>query len=58
MDLCQECGKNEANIHLTQVVNGEATTHNICAKCAKNKGISIEIPPDFIADKDHETTKE
>lgn len=35
--LCNECGKNEANVHLTHIVNGEKTESHLCDECAKKK---------------------
>ena len=37
--LCSNCGKNEANVHYTHVVNGEKTEYNLCDECAKKLGI-------------------
>ena len=33
--LCERCKAREANIHYTEVINGVATEHNLCAQCAK-----------------------
>ena len=32
--LCEKCKTREANVQLTQMVNGEVTTHHYCMKCA------------------------
>lgn len=37
--LCSNCGKNEANVHYTHVINGEKTEYNLCDECAKKLGI-------------------
>ena len=37
--LCSNCGKHEANVHYTHVVNGEKTEYNLCDECAKKLGI-------------------
>ena len=38
--LCNECGKNEANVHLTHMINGKKTESHMCEECAKkNNGI-------------------
>jgi len=37
--LCSNCGKNEANVHYTHVINGEKTEYNLCEECAKKLGI-------------------
>jgi protein arginine kinase activator len=43
MQMCDNCGKNPANIHLTQIVNNETTLFHFCEECAEKKGISIAI---------------
>lgn len=48
--LCDNCGKNEANIKLTQIINGKKTEMVICEECGKNLGISsmdFEMPIDI-----------
>ncbi|MBR2704446.1 MAG: UvrB/UvrC motif-containing protein [Clostridia bacterium] len=37
--LCSNCGKNEANVHYTHVINGDKTEYNLCDECAKKLGI-------------------
>lgn len=37
--LCQNCGKNEANIRYTQIINGVKKEINLCSECAKNMGM-------------------
>ncbi|MBR2743896.1 MAG: UvrB/UvrC motif-containing protein [Clostridia bacterium] len=37
--LCSNCGKHEANVHYTHVINGEKTEYNLCDECAKKLGI-------------------
>jgi protein arginine kinase activator len=32
--LCEKCKTREANVQLTQMINGEVTTHHYCMKCA------------------------
>jgi protein arginine kinase activator len=36
--LCQDCNKNEATIHLTQIVNNEKIVLNLCKICAEKRG--------------------
>lgn len=36
--LCQKCGKNEANTHIKQVINGEFEEIYLCSECAKKMG--------------------
>ncbi|MEE9132540.1 MAG: UvrB/UvrC motif-containing protein [Gemmatimonadota bacterium] len=53
--LCDNCGKNEAEVHLTQIVENEMTTLHLCPACAADKGLgagsSAKNPPlsDFLA---------
>ncbi|KPL03536.1 MAG: hypothetical protein AMJ73_06500 [candidate division Zixibacteria bacterium SM1_73] len=35
--LCQNCGKKEATVHLTQVVNDEKVELHLCRECAEKK---------------------
>lgn len=37
--LCQNCGKNEANFHYTQIINGVKKEMALCDKCAKSLGL-------------------
>jgi protein arginine kinase activator len=36
--LCQDCGKKEAVVHLTQVINEEKVVLNLCRECAEKRG--------------------
>ncbi|MCL2792355.1 MAG: UvrB/UvrC motif-containing protein [Spirochaetaceae bacterium] len=38
---CDICGKNRAVIHIQQVAGNEEININICGKCAKEKGLTI-----------------
>lgn len=43
--LCDNCGKNEATIKYTQVINGRKKEMNLCKNCAENLGIEkMEMP--------------
>jgi protein arginine kinase activator len=43
MHKCEECGKNPASVHLTQIsANGTVVSH-LCEECAREKGISITL---------------
>ncbi|MEL7648247.1 MAG: UvrB/UvrC motif-containing protein [Sedimentibacter sp.] len=33
--LCDECGKNEAKVHVTQIINGKKSENHLCEECAK-----------------------
>jgi protein arginine kinase activator len=38
--LCENCGQNEAAIHLTQIQDNEMTTRHLCEGCAESMGLS------------------
>lgn len=40
--LCNICGKNEATVHLTEIVNDKMTKLHLCEACAKEKGAEME----------------
>lgn len=39
---CDICGKGEATVHLTEIVDGEMTKMHLCEGCAKKKGAEME----------------
>ncbi len=39
---CDECGKNKATVHLTEIINDQITKLNLCETCAKEKGSDVE----------------
>jgi protein arginine kinase activator len=41
---CECCHKQEATIHLTQVIEGHTKKLNLCEKCAEKNGIDINSP--------------
>ncbi|MGF9712536.1 UvrB/UvrC motif-containing protein [Paenibacillus naphthalenovorans] len=43
--LCQECGKKQATLHFTKIMNGEKTEFHICETCAREKGELIPGTP-------------
>ena len=46
--LCQNCGKNEANIRYTQIINGVKKEVALCSNCAKKLGMDeFEMPISF-----------
>jgi len=48
--LCQNCGKNEANVRYTQIINGVKKEMHLCDHCAKELGIdhlSFNMPIHF-----------
>ena len=45
--LCENCGKNEANIKYTEVINGSKKEMHLCEECSKKLGIeemNFDIP--------------
>lgn len=40
--LCDGCGKKEATVHLTEIVNEKITKLHLCEACAKDKGAEME----------------
>lgn len=45
--LCERCGKNEAEVHLVKMVNGERHIEHVCRRCARellpNAGRSMRM---------------
>jgi len=37
--LCDDCKKNEATIHFTQILDNKVTKSHLCQECAKEKGL-------------------
>jgi len=42
--LCQVCGKKEATVHLTQMLNDEVRKMHLCEQCAEAGGIDVNVP--------------
>ena len=43
--ICQKCKKNQANVHLVKLVNGEKSDVWLCEECARKiSDISLGIP--------------
>lgn len=42
--LCQVCGKKEATVHLTQMLNDEVRKAHLCEQCAAASGMDLNIP--------------
>jgi len=40
--LCDICGKKEATVHLTEIINDQMTKLHLCEECAKKKGSEME----------------
>lgn len=41
--MCDNCGANPAEVHLTQIVDNEMTTLHLCAACAAEKGLDTGV---------------
>ena len=41
--LCERCGKNEANVHITKNINGRVSEMNLCSECADASGERISF---------------
>ena len=39
---CKICGKQEATVHLTEVVNGKVTKLHLCEECAEEKSAEMQ----------------
>lgn len=44
---CQNCGKEEANVRYTQIINGVKKEVYLCSECAKELGVDALEMPDF-----------
>jgi protein arginine kinase activator len=42
MLLCQNCKKNPAKVHYTEIVNNSMVAMNLCVECAEQKGIDVQ----------------
>ncbi|MCI8654845.1 MAG: hypothetical protein HFJ48_03095 [Clostridia bacterium] len=48
--LCENCGKNYANVRYTQIINGVKKEISVCEECSKKLGIdhlNFDMPIDF-----------
>ena len=48
--LCENCGKHEANVQYTEVINGDKKQVFLCSECSKKRGIdniNFEFPINF-----------
>lgn len=59
---CDQCGENEAVVHLTQIENNEMTVIHLCDACAEDRGLDTGSEPaglpltDFLAEMSSEKT--
>ena len=40
--VCNICGKNQATVHLTEIIDDQITELHLCEECAQKKGAQIE----------------
>lgn len=40
--VCDICGKNQATVHLTEIIDDQITELHLCEKCAREKGTEME----------------
>jgi len=40
--VCDVCGKSEATVHLTEIINNEVTKLHLCETCAREKASEME----------------
>lgn len=46
--LCDKCKKNEATIHITEIINNKMTKTHLCQECAEEEGVQISLyKPDY-----------
>jgi len=41
MEICQRCGENPAEVHITQMVNGKTTHLHLCRACAEKANAEL-----------------
>ncbi len=40
--LCDSCGKNQATVHLTEIIDDKMNELHLCEECARNKSAAME----------------
>jgi len=40
--ICDFCGKYEATVHLTEIIDGQMTELHLCEECARKKSLEME----------------
>ena len=45
--ICQNCQKEEATVHFTEIIDSKVNELNLCKKCAEKKGISLTVSNAF-----------
>ena len=41
---CERCQKNQANVHITQYINGQKTEKHLCEQCAQEEKVNVKFP--------------
>lgn len=41
---CEKCQKNQANVHITQIINGKKIERHLCEQCAYEEKLNLEFP--------------
>lgn len=42
--ICQRCKKQQATVHLTEILHNEKRERHLCEECAKEEGMAIKAP--------------
>ena len=45
--ICEKCGKNEATIHYSEIINGKKRSYALCRDCADEMGVGDIPTPSF-----------
>jgi protein arginine kinase activator len=40
--LCDICGKNQATVHVTEIINNQMSEMHLCEECAREKSVQME----------------
>ena len=40
--VCQNCGKVQATVHLTDILHGEKKERHLCSECAEDEGVVMK----------------
>ena len=43
MQMCDECGTNPANVHVTQIAPDKTVVLHLCEECARRRGLAVGI---------------
>ena len=56
--ICSECNKNNAEIFINKIENGESSMEGLCRECAQKRGIDIPQVPPTNNKKDNDSKKQ